>query len=95
MIEVDKVVAIVGANGSGINNATKSVVNALKVLSWELYQPIRMLPQTLTPGKPIHILSESALLIPIRKTNRLFAATIGRMNAAILYDIGRLFPWSP
>ena len=44
MIEVDKVVAIVGANGSGINNATKSVVNALKVPRWELCQPIRMLP---------------------------------------------------
>ena len=74
MIEVDKVVAIVGANGSGINNATKSVVNALKFLVGNCVNQsdVTVDPNT---GKPIPILSESALLIPIG-ANRLLRLTI-------------------
>ena len=90
MIEVDKVVAIVGANGSGINNATKSVVNALKVpqLGTVSTNPdVTVDPNT---GKAYPYSFRICFTDPYQgKLIAFFAANnLERMNAAILYDIG-------
>mgnify|MGYP002409331679 CR=1 FL=1 len=89
MIEEDKVVAIVGANGSGINIATAPLVNRYEV------------PQIGTVStNPLVTVDEKGKVRPYSfricftdpyqgKLIAYFAANeLKRMNAAILYDVG-------
>ena len=89
MIEEDKVVAIVGANGSGINIATGPVVNRYKIpqLGTVTTNPL----VTVDPkGKVYPYSFRVCFTDPYQgKLIAYFSAKeLNRMNAAILYDIG-------
>lgn len=89
MIEENKVVAIVGANGSGINIATAPVVNRLKVPQ---VGTVSTNPQvTVDANGNVYPYSfRICFTDPYQgKLIAFFAANeLKRMNAAILYDIG-------
>ncbi|HOF02515.1 MAG TPA: ABC transporter substrate-binding protein [Atribacterota bacterium] len=89
MIEENKVVAIVGANGSGINIATAPVVNRLKVPQ---VGTVSTNPQVTVDanGKVYPYSFRICFTDPYQgKLIAFFAANeLKRMNAAILYDIG-------
>ena len=89
MIEQDKVVAIVGANGSGINIATGPVVNRYKIpqLGTVTTNPL----VTVDPKGNVYPYSFRVCFTdPYQgKLIAYFSAKeLNRMNAAILYDIG-------
>ncbi|MDD3655515.1 MAG: ABC transporter substrate-binding protein [Atribacterota bacterium] len=89
MIEEDKVVAIVGANGSGINIATAPIVNRLQVPQ---LGTVSTNPNvTVDPNGKVYPYSFRVCFTdPYQgKLIAYFAAKeLNKMNAAILYDIG-------
>jgi len=89
MIEQDKVVAIVGANGSGINIATGPVVNKYKVpqLGTVTTNPLVTVD---TEGNVYPYSFRGCFTDPYQgKLIAYFSAKeLNKMNAAILYDIG-------
>ena len=89
MIEQDKVIAIVGANGSGINIATGPVVNKYKIpqLGTVTTNPLVTVD---TKGNVYPYSFRVCFTDPYQgKLIAYFSAKeLNRMNAAILYDIG-------